>query len=497
MTQTRSGAFGAKARQGLLACMAGFAVAAGDCGRPALSQTLNSGQGLQSSQQVATPLPAVAPNNEPPLPAPEALFPGLFGLRRTLNDHGIAVLLDNINELAGTISGGGGPAPYGTQTTGGAALAGQVGFETDIDWQRLAGLTGFSTHTVIVGRYGGKPASALIGDSGLNPTQDVYGAGGNVVAHLVQAFGEETLAGGRFDVTFGRIPLDDDFASSPLYCNFESNSLCGNPKGFTDNFAHSSYPDANWAFRVRIRPLAEYYIQSGIFFSETGLYGNKYDRSGFKLDSTDISGEAFPVEIGWEPSFGPQHLPGHYKAGFVYDNNHHTDNYFDIAGSAYERTGLPARMPTGSTTAYVLADQMLVRNNPGPTAGLVLLAGYVHNDPETSLRTDQFFLGLEDGSFWKARPFDGINALFSYQRISGLVGKSQAIAQEEGLPNYDFVGGASGIQTYSINFELNYAIHVYRGCYLAPDFQYFIRPNAQAILPDAAFLGFKSHVEFF
>ena len=31
----------------------------------------------------------------------------------------------------------------------------------------------------------------------------------------------------------------------------------------------------------------------------------------------------------------------------------------------------------------------------------------------------------------------------------------------------------------------------------APDFQYFIRPNAQTNLHDAALLGFKSHIELF
>ena len=477
-----------------LAGLCALALAASLGAQPARAQALNSGQGLQSSEQVATPTPV--PSSEPPLPAPEALFSDIGGLKKYLSDHGVAVLIDATDEFSGNISGGGGPAPSGTQTSGGSSLDGQVGLETDIDWEKLAGITGFSTHTIIVGRYGGKPASTLIGDT-LNPSQEIYGAGGNVVTHLVQAFGEETLARGKVDITFGRIPLDDDFASSPLYCNFENNTLCGNPKNFTDNFSHSSYPDANWAVRARVRPVPDYYLQTGIFFSENGIYSNKYDRSGWKFDSSDISGEAFPVEAGWEPSFGPAHLPGHYKAGFVYDNNHHTDEYFDIAGSPYEATGLPARMPTGSTSAYVLVDQMVSRNNPGPTAGVLLLAGYLHNDPETSIRTDQFYVGVEDGSFWQYRPYDGINALFSYQRVSGLVGKSQAIAQEEGLPPSETVAGASGVQTWAMIFELNYAIHVTRGFYFAPDFQYYVRPNAQTNLPDAAFLGFKSHIELF
>ena len=57
--------------------------------------------------------------------------------------------------------------------------------------------------------------------------------------------------------------------------------------------------------------------------------------------------------------------------------------------------------------------------------------------------------------------------------------------------------GFSGLQTHAIYLELNYQVHVYRGITIAPDFQYFFRPNGQGNLPDAALLGFKSHVELF
>ncbi len=495
-------------RRHVAAPVFGFALAALAAGGSATAQTtpgqpvsagaLQSGaSGLGASQGVATVPSPNAASAVPPLPSPaDSLFPDLFGFRQMLTDHGIAVILDTVDEFSGNISGGGGPAPAGLQTTGGSSIAGQVALETDINWEKLAGITGFSTHTIILGRYGGKPASNLIGD-GLNPSQEIYGAGGNVVAHLVQAYGEETLAGGKVDITAGRIPLDDDFMSSPLNCNFQNNSLCGNPKTSTDNFAHSSYPDANWAFRVRLRPITDYYIQSGIFFSETGIYSDQYDRSGFKFNSSDISGEAFPVEIGYEPSIGRDHLPGHYKVGFIYDNNHHTDNFYDLQGGSYVLDGTTARVRTGSTSAYALFDQMVVRLGPGSGDGVTILGGFYHNDPETSYRADQYILGAVTTNFWHARPQDTIAALFTYQRISGLVGKTQALQLEQGLPVSQILDGASGVQTWDGIFELDYQIKVFRGVEFAPDFQYFIRPNAQSNLPNAAFLGFKTHVTFF
>ena len=465
----------------------------------AVAQTLNSGQGASSSQAVSNPRVA-APSSEPPLPAPESLFADMFGARQWLADRGIAVLFDNINELGANITGGGGPAPIGSRVTtgGGSSLDGQVGLETDINWEKLAGIRGFSTNTIVVARYGGLPASYEVGDT-LDPSSEVYGAGGNVAAHLVQFYGQETFLGGGLFVQAGRIPLDDYFDASPLFCAYESNALCGNPKNFAGyNGSHSTYPDASWALHFFFAPSPHAYIQSGIYFTQTNIYNYSENfRSGFNFDTSYLNGEAFPVEIGYVPSFGREQLPGHYKLGFVYDNENHTDEYFSVNGAPYEANGLAPRIRKGATTEYVQADQMVMRNGKTPNAGLVVLAGYSHNDPETSIGEDQWYVGAQDGGFWAARPLDQINLLATRQTVSGLATHSQEIALAEGLPVQETVDGASGPQRWTMTFEANYAIHVYRGVTFAPDFQYYIRPNAQANLPDAAFLGFKSHIEIF
>ncbi len=451
---------------------------------------------LGPSTRVATPLPANgAPINVvssvPPLPAPEALFPGLFGYGTFLRDHGVAVLLDNVDEFDGIVKG----------ENKGSTNAGQYGLETDIDWERLAGLTGFSTHTVMVGRYG-IPASRMFGDN-LDPSQEIYGAGGNVAIHLVYAYGEETVANGRADLAFGRMPVLNDFASSPLYCNFQNNAFCGNPKASSDNGAVSSYPDANWAFRLRVRPTQATYIQSGIFFTEDNIYNATGGyRSGFRFNAAHISGETFPVQAGYEPSFGPDQLPGHYSIGFIYDTNKHNDDYYDANGNSFVVSGLAPRIRHGQTAEYVLVDQMLLRHGSGATNGLIGFGTFYHNDDNTSTRTSQGEVGLIDHGFWKARPGDGFGLAFSYLEVSDALSHTEAVQQELGLP-ITGTGGTfyddtrPGVQSHTYNFEANYQIHVYRGVTFAPDFQYFIRPNAQANLPSAAVIGFKSHIELF
>jgi porin len=458
-------------RQLLLAAGAMLGLAAG----PAFAQTLDTGSGLVASQKLSgTPSPAYG---APPLPAPEALVPQL---NEYLHQYGTAILLDNVDEFAGALSG----------AHTGSANAGQYGLEWDQDWDILAGIHGLQTHAIAVGRYG-IPTSPMFGDQ-LNPSQEIYGAGGNVAIHLVFFYAEETMAHGHVAIAAGRFPSQNDFDSNPLNCNFMNNSLCGNAKAVGDNVANSSYPDANWAFRVRVRPIAPLYIQSGIFFTENNIYNATNGmRSGFHIDASHINGEYFPVEIGYEPKIGPDQMPGHYKLGFGYDTQNH---------NTWEPTGSPVVSRRGGSQAWAQFDQMLMRNGPGATDGIIVTGDYVHNDPRFSTRANQYVLAGIDRDFWKARPFDTIGMLFSYTEVSGQLGKVQGLEEEFGLPltgGFSNFAGAQGIQTHTMNFELNYQIHVFRGITFAPDFQYFIRPNGEGNLPNAALLGFKSHIELF
>ena len=91
--------------------------------------------------------PGMAPTNE-------HLFGDWGGLRTKLEDMGIYLSLDALTEFAGNVSGG---------TQQGSTFAGQEALGLDIDWQRLAGVPGFSTHLIIVNRWGGNDSN-LFGD---------------------------------------------------------------------------------------------------------------------------------------------------------------------------------------------------------------------------------------------------------------------------------------------------------------------------------------------
>ena len=270
------------------------------------AQATNSGVGVGPSLQAAQPF---AQKNV--APTVEHLFGDVGGVRTNLENHGIYLLLDATTELAGNVSGG---------IKQGATFANQVGLETDVDWQRLAGIIGLSTHVIIVNRSGSND-SKLFGDN-LLPVQEIYGSGGDVALHLVSAYAQEKVYGDKLDIAEGRMNVENDFASSPLYCNYMNNALCGDPKALPGgDIGHSAFPDAVWSARVRVRPIEEIYVETGIYEVNQGLYSDANFRSGFKFDSSRDSGVYVPVEIAYEPLVGSAKLPGHYKIGFGYDSS--------------------------------------------------------------------------------------------------------------------------------------------------------------------------------
>ncbi len=435
------------------------------------AQNVNSGVSIGPSE-------ALSPPNEAPAAPTEHLFGDPGGIRAKLARVGVDLTLDYIAEVAGNVTGG---------TKKASSYAGQVGFEADIDFEKMLGLRGLSFHTVIVNRQGTNVGTAF-GDN-LNQVQEIYGAGGNTVVHLVYAYAEQALANGRVDIAAGRMPLLNDFAASPLNCNFMNNSLCGNPKSLPGNdVGISSYPDAAWAVRFRLRPTIDTYVQIGAYEVNQGIYTYPNFRSGFKFSSSQDTGAIFPAEVAYEPQIGPNKLPGHYKLGAAYDITEYPKFYNSIAALQNNVRGSGKKLEE-----WALADQMIVRNGPGSTDGIILLAGYAHGDPSLSAYQDQAFFAILDRDFWAARPQDTIGLLFNYQQVSGQLSRQQEFDQQLDLP---LSNGATGRQSHQQIIELNYDIHVTSGVNLEPVFQYYFRPNAQTNIKDAAIFGFKSHITF-
>ena len=413
-------------------------------------------------------------------PSVERLFGDWGGVQPTLEASGITLQVGAIAEVEGNVSGG---------TRQGVTSANQLGVNLDIDFERLSGIEGFSTHFILVNRSGSSD-SVLFGDH-LLPVQEIYGSGGNVGVHLVSAYGEENLLNGRFDVTFGRMNVENDFASSPLYCNFTNNALCGDPKAAPGgDIGHSAYPDAVWAARLRIHPTQQTYFKVGVYEVDQGLYSDK-DRTGFEFNISQASGVYIPVEFGWEPDFGQAVMPGNYKLGVGYDSS---SGYKDFTAQLPSLApGFSDRTHTGNLQVWGLADQMLVRNGPGADQGLIVLAGFILNNPNHTAYAQQYYVGLIEKGFLKTRRQDGLSILFTYVSISPNLINVEQVQQEFHVP---LSNNATGLQSHEALVEVDYNIHVFRGVNFRPDFQYVLRPNAQANIRNAPVLGFHTDVQF-
>ena len=442
----------------------------------AMAQASDGAAGPASQPVQPTPTQAVDG------PSVEHLFGPWGGPFAGLASRGVNFQLDAVSELAGNVSGG---------TKQGATFANQVGLGIDINWELLAKITGFSTHAIFVNRSGSSDSN-LFGDH-LLPVQEIYGSGGDVGVHLVSVYGEETLLNGRFDLAAGRMNVENDFASSSLYCNFMTNALCGDPKALpAGDIGHSAYPEAVWAARVRVKPTPQTYIETGVYEVNQGLYSTQYDRTGFEFNTSRDSGVYIPVEIEWEPTLGPGNLPGHYKIGVGYDTSPGYKDFANVLAAA-SVPGYVARERRGNTQVWGLIDQMVYRNGPMDNQGVTLLAGFVHNESTRTAYAEQYYAGFLDQGFWSLRPNDSINLLFTYVSISPQLIAVQNVEQTYGLP---LSNNATNVQSHEVVLEANYGIHLFRGVTLRPDFQYVIRPNAQTTIRDAAVFGCSTHITF-
>ena len=447
-----------------------------------------SGGGAASAAQPpdADADPAVASGDAS---LPEHLLGDWGGLRTGLLFKGINLDLGYVSETDAVVSGG---------RRQGVDYAHSIDLKVDLDMQKLAGLGGFSLHGA-VGERAGRDASIDFLREHLNQIQEIYGGAGSVAAHLAYLYAEESLAGGAFDVEAGRMGVGDEFAESPLYCAFTSHADCPAPNDLGITTGFTIYPASTWGGRVKIAPGDGLSLKVGAYQVRPQLGG----RGGWNWGASGTTGVIVPVELEWTPWFGPDHLVGHYKLGAAYD----TSRYPDLGIVA-----APPRQDRGRTAWYVLADQMLKRTGPNGTDGVILMAGYSHSDPNTSVISELFYVSVLANGVVPGRAGDSVGVQVMRFQISHQLIAAQELEFADGLPlTTGLAGGPSPVvpqgmglagapspvfaQGEQTTIEARYDFRVVEGFHLIPDFQYIIHPNATTLYPDATVIGLKIKLE--
>lgn len=454
-------------RGGVAALLAGMALVGS---APALAQSDATSATAKANQQAVKSGDAVEP---------EHALGNWGGVRDRLADKGVDLQLGYLAEVADVASGG---------LRRGADYAHQIKLQADIDGKPLLGVDGLSFHTALINRTGRNASGDFLGDD-LFQVQEIYGATGRAPLHLSYLYAEGSLAGGKVDIKGGRLSVGADFATSPLFCQFLSLGLCPEPRALTVEPNFSVVPSAVWAARVRVQP-KDVYLAAGVYQARP-RYGGP---SGFDWGFSGTSGVVVPVEIGWEPRFGSHEVQGHYKAGLVVD----TSRFPDLD---------PTRPSHASRLSwYVLADQMLVRTGDSGTDGLILLGGWSHSDPRTSVMRDFVFGGMVARGVIPGRKGDTVELLVGHGEVSNRLTEAQIAAEESGatLPTgfppepgaFGPPAKAPGVQTQETVLEANYGLKLAPGITAVPDVQYVIQPGAAARVPDALVLGGRFELDF-
>jgi porin len=346
----------------------------------------------------------------------------------------------------------------------------QIELDLMLDWEKIAGAKGLTSHITLVNRTGENASIKLLGDN-LFQSQAVYGGTHHKPIHLVQAYVEDDLDDGKWDLAAGRLPVGEAFASSPIYCDFMNTALCGYPHALGAKQGFSTFPNSTWGARVKFAPSKQFYVQTGAYQVRPKAGGPW----GFDWGWSGTTGTYLPIEFGWEPAFGASSLPGHYKIGAAYDTSSYKDNFFDANGGSFALSGKPPRKRRGRHSYYFLADQMIALHGDGEQNGLILLGGLVHSREINSQISSFAFAGIVDQGLIKSRPKDSAGLLFAYAKISPSAIDTQAIQRRLGDP---LLFDAHGVQSAEELIEARYDVAVGTHLHVMPDLQYVIRPGA-------------------
>lgn len=444
--------------------------------RPALRRASRrppqpDGQGFAGADSAAGAADTLGQTATPPtLPA------GTFDLGNGLN-------------LIANYTGQAAANPIGGIRQGGA-YAGQVFFGIDADLNRLAGIAGGALHVAVTNRHGNNLSDRFIGNN--TSVQEIFGGGQTTRLTLFSY--EQKLFDDRLIVEFGRLVANIAFLNSPIYCNFQTNSACGNPTFVFKTSNFTFWPVASWGAHAKAWLTDRVFVHAGVY--EVNPRHQQLGDNGLDFSTRGATGAIMPFELGYATTFANDPLPRNYGLGGWYDASDYADPVRDVTGQRSVLTGLAPATRFGRSGIYARFDQMVWRPDPAGIQGLTVF-GVAMAGTSGRLVEDTFLeIGaLQTGTF-AGRPFDTVGFVVNTQRFSRLALSNIVFAQNS-------LGIDRTIPRQQIMMELNYGIQVAPSVRLTPNLQYIINPDQtrfpyyRRTIPDAFVIGAKLSVDLF
>jgi porin len=401
-------------------------------------------------------------------------LPGDFGGARTaLCKKGIQLSAIHIGEFLTN--------PVGGLRRGGK-YQGRTELDLDLDFDKMAGVSGLSVHASAFwlqgGRLGEKSVGSLMAVSNIEAVPSL---------RLYTLWLQQNLWDDMVSLRIGQLAADDDFLISTGAANFV-NSTFGWAPLVSSNLPSSGpvFPLAAPGARLKLAFTDEWSWKVGIFTVEpagrpNGQPPHWRNHSGtmfsFAAGSFTISEAAYSVNQGKDDTG----LAGTYKLGAWYASNRYNDQRWDsngisLASPDTNGVGKPIR---GNWGIYGVIDQMLVRTGAGPDQGLsaFLRGGGAPSDRNTvgwDIHTGLTLKGPHD-----SRPDDLVGLAFS---IASIGENLQALDRDnQRLNNLP----TRPVRDYEAVIELTYQAALTPWWTLQPDIQYIIHPGGNVPNPNS------------
>ncbi|SDA11608.1 carbohydrate porin [Sphingomonas sp. NFR15] len=416
----------------------------------------------------ATPPPPILPSQEADTVRPF----------QPLAAQGITLALSYTGEAAGNVSGG---------LRRDSAYTGQVYLGADFDMDHIVGINGGTIHFAVTNRHGDSLSAIAIGNN--TSVQEVWGTQNT---HLAILTWEQKLFDGRLDIEAGRSQANIHFLNSPLYCNFQTNSACGNPTFVFKNSNFTYFPASSWMAQARVQFTPRWFLHAGVY--EVNPDRKRADDHGFNFSTRNATGVVVPWEAGYADDSYATRLPGHYILGGWFDRGDYADPVRDASGGIAILTGKPAATLHGRSGLYFRFDQMLTRPDPNSKRGLAVFGVAMTNLTGRVEESHYLELGLLQTGTFRGRDADTIGFLINDQQFSDLAMERMRAARMS-------AGGDGNIGRHQYMMELAYGAQLSPAVRISPNIQYILHPDQTGApfrtknIGNALVFGFKFTID--
>jgi porin len=426
-----------------------------------------------------------------------------FGVRDTLEDHGLTLGGRWIGVYYGVVDGGR-PNYRGSYFDEEIKFTGELNFAKLTGWEPLEGLKGFGE---VRWRDGLNPNLRVGASGNFQPSHFQSGKQWRLMTFGLTYTTPELFGVKEFlTVTGGWIQPQKEFIEQPLSKLFVNNAF-ESSKGIGANIPFSS-SFSTWGGTLKIKPVEWYYAKAGVFMSypqatSTDNHGLAFEGFG---PNTDLNGVFAIGETGFTPKIGASQLPGKYAFGGYYYEEQNTSFF----GTGYQgRYGFywqadqmlfrepspeePAPLAKGPSDGKSVADGKSGKSfkEPVPTTkpklsdqGLYLFSLFTFSPKYNNILPFYFHTGLVYKGLIPSRDKDQLMAAFGFGQYSFYNIEALQASGNVNQPNYTAV------------LEVDYRIQINKWAFFQPYLQYIIQPNGTGAIENATILGFETGVTF-